>query len=77
MQSTEQQQLAAWARQWRQAGPALEQIRREELRRVDTVRALTGLLGLFQSACWTHAARPDSGLVEQQKWFRKIAPPIR
>ena len=52
----------AWMRGWKAAGPALERVRRRELRNLDGRRTL-GLL--------TGSADYRAGLVEQQRWFMK------
>ena len=58
-------------RQWASAGPELERRRRAELRSwVYDWRAVDALMDIGSH----HAAsRPSSGLVEQQRWFRKLA----
>ncbi len=56
---------------WKRAGPALEKIRLEELRNVDTKSAFVQLRRAFVLASRL-PARPSSGLVEQQAWFKKL-----
>jgi hypothetical protein len=56
-----------WVESWKHAGPALEHVRREELRALDVQAALAllcgpGVLGPL---------RPSSGLVAQQRWFAR------
>jgi hypothetical protein len=63
-----------WVRTWADAGAALEQLRREELRRTNTVEALQRLAGGFESARYLGQARQISGLVEQQAIFAKCRP---
>jgi hypothetical protein len=58
----------AWIRAWRSASEKLERIRRQELRAVDTYRALEQLSGAPGPVL---PARPSSGLVEQQRWFMR------
>lgn len=62
-----------WVAAWAQAAPALEQIRREELRQLDAARAIALLCGPCDYRSGPRAARPGSGLVEQQRWFLKAA----
>ena len=62
-----------WVQAWRQAGVDLERIRREELRRLDGKRAIELLCGPADYRRAPRAARPTSGLVEQQRWFKKAA----
>ena len=58
---------------WQEAGPRLERIRREELRRLDPEQALVLLCGEADYTVPPRAPRPTSGLVEQQRWFMKLA----
>ncbi len=61
--------VAAWGR----AGPELERIRREELLRIDTVRAIQMFSGMVTATVRERGERTTSGLVEQQAWFQRIA----
>ncbi len=60
-----------WVRAWREAGEAMERLRREELRRLDPQRAIALLCGPADYHVAPRAPRPTSGLVEQQYWFGK------
>lgn len=60
-----------WMQAWREAGPALERVRRDELRRLDGRRAIELLTGPADYRQEPRKARPSSGLVEQQRWFMK------
>ena len=59
-------------RAWQRAGPLLDEMRREEIRKstaegiraVIPTAALLNRLGIEPS--------PDSGLIEQQAWFAKL-----
>ena len=62
-----------WVKVWQQAGPRLERVRREELRRLDQQRAIALLCGEADYTVPPRARRPTSGLVEQQRWFMKMA----
>lgn len=62
-----------WVNAWREAGPALERIRRKELRSLDGEKALSLLCGLADYKVAPRAPKPSSGLVEQQYWFMKAA----
>ncbi|MCY4076822.1 MAG: hypothetical protein OXH04_15480 [Acidobacteria bacterium] len=67
------EQVAAarrWVRTWQKAGPRLEQVRRDELRRLDAQHAVALLCGEADYTVPPRAPRPTSGLVEQQRWFR-------
>jgi hypothetical protein len=60
-----------WISSWRAAGPALEQVRRRELRALDGRRAIALLTGPADYHTEPRKARPTSGLVEQQRLFLK------
>ena len=62
-----------WVKTWQQAGPRLERVRKEELRRLDPQRAIALLCGEADYTVPPRAPRPMSGLVEQQRWFMKMA----
>ena len=59
-----------WVRTWQEAGPRLEQVRRDELRRLDPQHAIALLCGEADYTVPPRAPRPTSGLVEQQRWFK-------
>jgi len=73
MGQSETDQIRQWVACWQRAGARLEALRREELRRTDTQRALMSLAGAFESCRLHHKPPPTSGLVEQQRWFRRLA----
>jgi demethoxyubiquinone hydroxylase (CLK1/Coq7/Cat5 family) len=56
---------------WRRAGPELERMRRDEIRHADTALSIPAFDGLFEGAIRDFPARPTSGLVEQQRFFRR------
>ena len=58
---------------WREAGQAMERLRREELRSLDAYRAIALLCGPADYHVPPRAPKPTSGLVEQQYWFKKAA----
>jgi hypothetical protein len=62
-------QAASWLRQWRAAGPALEEVRRQELRDLSDERALEAtdeLLSMAGLAPLPPERLRSSGLVAQQ-----------
>jgi hypothetical protein len=73
MNDAEREQLRHWVACWKEAGARLEELRREELRHVDTQQSLLSLAGAFESCRLHHKPSPTSGLVEQQYWFRRLA----
>ena len=66
-----------WVRSWAETGALMDQLRRESLRKTDTVESLQRLAGAFESA--RHMGRPrlSSGLVIQQALFVKCRPALR
>jgi hypothetical protein len=73
MDDSERKMISAWVAAWRRAGPELERLRREDLRNTDTQRSLENLAGAFESCRLHHKPLPTSGLIEQQRWFQRIA----
>jgi hypothetical protein len=71
--SEEMSQIKLWVQTWRKAGPALERIRREELRNLDGAKAIALLCGPADYTMPPRAPKATSGLVEQQYWFMKEA----
>jgi hypothetical protein len=59
-----------WVQAWKSAGDAMERLRREELRRLDS-QAIALLCGPADYHVAPRAPRPTSGLIEQQRWFMK------
>lgn len=62
-----------WVRAWKEAGEAMEQLRRDELRRLDGQWAIALLCGPADYRVAPRAPKPTSGLIEQQRWFMKAA----
>jgi hypothetical protein len=62
-----------WVQAWKEAGPELERIRREELRQLDGQAAIAALCGPADYTVPPRAPKPTSGLIEQQRWFMKAA----
>ncbi len=62
-----------WVTAWREAGEAMEQLRRDELRRLDIFNAISLLCGPADYRVPPRAPKPTSGLIEQQRWFMKAA----
>jgi hypothetical protein len=61
-----------WVQIWKKAGPELERLRREELRRLDPKCSIELLCGPADYTIPPRAPKPTSGLVEQQRWFMKV-----
>lgn len=65
------QQMRKVVAQWKRAGPELEHVRKEELRRWQyDYKAVDALLDMGDHF---GKSRLTSGLVEMQKWFMKLA----
>ena len=61
-----------WVLAWKNAAPALERIRRQELRELDAYTAIALLCGPADYRVAPRAPKPTSGLIEQQRLFRKL-----
>ena len=61
------QSIAAWQR----AEPELERMRRDDIRHADTAASIPAFDGLFEGAVRNYPTKPMSGLVEQQRCFRR------
>jgi hypothetical protein len=66
-------QMKRWVDTWKKAGPELERIREEEIRNENTIRAFEIFTGMALLATRNFPPEPNSGLVEQQRWFMKLA----
>jgi hypothetical protein len=62
-----------WVETWKLAGADLERIRRQEIRQLDTYQAISLLCGPADYTRPPRAPKPYSGLVEQQRWFMRMA----
>ncbi|MBA3298324.1 MAG: hypothetical protein H0U19_15470 [Acidobacteria bacterium] len=72
------EQIAAgrrWVNAWKAAGPNLERIRRHELRQLDSYRTIALLCGPADYRVAPRAPKSTSGLIEQQRLFRKMRRP--
>jgi hypothetical protein len=73
MKDCETEALRRWVACWKAAGARMEELRRERLRHIDTQQSLMNLADAFESCRIHRQPRPTSGLVEQQRWFRRLA----
>jgi len=62
-----------WVSAWDGAGKAMEELRREQLRQLDSLATIALLCGPADYTVPPRAPKPYSGLVEQQRWFMKAA----
>jgi len=65
--------MRRWVQTWKEAGPELEAIRREEIRKADNLEDLAVFEGAFNQALRSLRPEPSSGMIEMQKWFAKLA----
>jgi hypothetical protein len=61
-----------WVNTWVKAGAALEKIRQDDVKFADTAAAMRSFTGSVLQAVRTRPPTPTSGLVEQQRLFRKF-----
>ena len=64
-----------WVAAWKRAGPALERVRRQELRHLNTFAAIALLCGPADYTVAPRAPKPTSGLIEQQRVFSRARRP--
>ena len=69
----EREAMRRWVETWKEAGPLLEAIRRQEIQQADNLQVLASLECAFNQAVREMPLRPSSGLVEMQRWFAKLA----
>ena len=60
-----------WVKTWQRAAVELEHIKRKEIRELDTYQSIKLLCGPRDYTRPPYAPKPWSGLVEQQRWFKK------
>jgi hypothetical protein len=61
-----------WVQTWKNAGEAMEALRRKELRELDSYKTIALLCGPADYTREPFAPKPTSGLVEQQRYFSKL-----
>ena len=62
-----------WVETWKLAAVDLERIKRKEIRELDTYKTISLLCHDADYTKPPYAPKPWSGLVEQQRWFKKAA----
>lgn len=62
-----------WIEIWKLAAVDLERIKRKKIRELDTYKAISRLCGTADYTKPPYAPKPWSGLIEQQRWFKKAA----
>ena len=71
MTEQEKGRIRAWIKNWEAVGPVLEAERRKSIRLVNTAEAIASLDLAYKSARLHCPRRKSSGLVEQQRWFKR------
>ncbi len=72
MNPTNDEQMRRWLAGWQAAGPVMERLRKEAIRRCDTAEAIESLSEAFESALLHLPKSTMSGLVEQQRYFSRL-----
>lgn len=73
MTEAERELTKRWVDTWAKAGPELQKVRDADIRAADTAEAMQLFAGSANWAVVHRPALPYSGLVEQQRWFVKLA----
>ncbi|MCF7730408.1 MAG: hypothetical protein K9N23_01920 [Akkermansiaceae bacterium] len=74
MTTAEKDALHKYVATWQRASPLLQQVRDADIRAADTMSMIACCNRLFRDALKHSPPQPDSGLVEQQRWFQKLRP---
>lgn len=69
---TRRETAAEWVLRWQTLGPVLERERAVEFAAANLGTTVTAFDGLLQASLRTHPPSPDSGLIEQQRLFRRL-----
>ncbi len=69
--------MKEYVEHWKRLGPLLEEQREEDVRRFDIFGSYSFFAGMVLRNLANFPAAPDSGLTEQQSWFRKLHPTSR
>jgi hypothetical protein len=68
----EREMMRRWVQTWKEAGPELEAIRRDEIAKADNSVDLAALACAFNDTLARCPPKTSSGLVEMQDWFAKL-----
>lgn len=63
---------AEWVARWRTLGPLLERERAADFAAMDLSASIRRFDGVLQSSLRLHPPSSDSGLIEQQRLFRRL-----
>jgi hypothetical protein len=64
--------MAEWVARWQRLGPVLEQERATEFAATNPLDVIAAFDGMLRASLQSHPPSPDSGLIEQQRWFQKM-----
>ncbi|MBN1783221.1 hypothetical protein JW948_18945 [bacterium] len=64
--------LKKYVEQWKKTGPILEEIRRKEIREINTTQVILNLSDAFDICLKSNHLRDSSGLVEMQSLLRRL-----
>jgi len=67
------QDMEKWVKTWKQATPALQDIRKNELSTFEFSKNYKLIDDMLQYACEHGEERTTTGLIEQQRLFKKFA----
>ena len=73
MTEAERELTKRWVDTWAKAAPELQKVRDADIRAADTAEAMRLFTGSAEWAVVHRPALPTSGLIEQQRWFAKLA----
>lgn len=68
----QKKQMLHWVKRWEKVGPFLENLRQEEAEQEDVQKTIELLDDAFRSALLHDPPEAASGLVEQQRLFKKV-----
>ncbi|MBP7950026.1 MAG: hypothetical protein KA004_10250 [Verrucomicrobiales bacterium] len=69
--------MKEYVQRWKVLEPLLEEQREEDVRRMGVFGSYSFFAGMVLWNIGRFPAEPDSGLIEQQTWFRKLHPTSR
>lgn len=72
MTGEEKEKMRAWVNGWKEAGEAMEKLRREEIRSLNIAETILSLNDASESALILYPPKPTSGLIEMQRVFMKF-----
>ncbi|NJK91900.1 MAG: hypothetical protein HC904_08780 [Blastochloris sp.] len=80
LSASEKELMRRWVETWKRAGPELERIKEEDLRAMTDEEAVQQATQVMAMAGRWLESNPgyerESGLVEQQRWFKKWKHPV-